>query len=59
MSVNSSKDIDQTHAAAKEQSRSILLISERLRREEPVLGWIPSRMKIRKLPSSSAKTPFR
>ena len=59
MSVNWSKDIDQTLAAAKEQSRPILLISARLRREEPALGWMPSRMKMRRLPSSSAKTSFR
>ena len=59
MGVNWSKDIDQTLTTAKEQSRPILLDFSAAPVEEPVLGWMPSRMKIRKLPSSSAKTFFR
>ena len=59
MSVNWSKDIDQTLAAAKEQFRPILLDFSALRPEEPVLGWMPSRMKIRRLPNPSAKLFFR
>jgi len=59
MGVNWSENIDQSLAAAKEQFRPILLDFSAVRREEPVLGWMPSRMKIRKLPSSSAKTSFR
>jgi hypothetical protein len=59
MGVNWSKDIDQTLAVAKEQSRPILLDFSAARREEPALGWMPSRMKIRERLSSSAKTFFR
>ena len=59
MGVNWSKDIDQTLAAAASNPAPSCWISARLRREEPVLSWMPSRMKIRKLPSSSARTSVR
>ena len=42
------QDIEQTLAAGKDQFRPICWTSARLRREEPVLGWMPSRMKIRR-----------
>ncbi len=57
--VNWSKDIDQTLAAAKEQFRPILLDFSAAPAEEPALGWMPSRMKTRKLPNSSATISFR
>jgi len=56
MGANWSKDVDQTLAAAKEQSRPIRRVSMRLLLEEPVLGWIPSHMKIRRLRSSSSES---
>jgi hypothetical protein len=59
MGMNWSNDIDQTLAAAKEQSRPpSCWISARLRREGHVLGWMPSRMKTRKLTNSSTKISF-
>jgi len=58
MGVNWSKDIDQTLIAAKKQFRPSCWTSARLRPEEPVLGWMPSRMKIRRLPHSSTKISF-
>jgi hypothetical protein len=60
MGVNGNKRASiRTLAAAKEQSRPSCCISARPRREEPALGWMPNRMRIRKLPSSSTKTFFR
>jgi hypothetical protein len=59
MGVNWSKDIDQTLAAAKDQFRPILLDFSAAPPERHVLGWMPSRMKIRRLPKSSAKISFR
>jgi hypothetical protein len=60
MGMNWRNDIDQTLAAAKEQSRPpSCWISARFRREGHVLGWMPTCMKIRRLPNSSAKIFFR
>ena len=58
MGVNWSEDIDQTLGAAKEQFRPSCWTSARLLPEEPALGWMPSGMKIRRLPNSSAKISF-
>lgn len=57
MSVNWSKEIDQTLAAAKEHSRLILLDFTRILPEERVLGWRPTRIKIRRPSNSSVKIP--
>ncbi len=58
MGVNWSRDIDQTFAAAKEQSRPILLDFSAAPLEGHVLGWMPSRMQIRRLPISFTTTSF-
>ncbi len=60
MGVNWSRDIDQTPVRSEGASFAPSCWTlARLRLEEPVLGWMPSRMKIRRLSNSSAKISFR